>query len=93
MVQAQNPQEAHRRGYNDGSQMAEQMRWKGTPIGHLSKGSYYDPDRQFHAAYDDGFKQAMNAASRVEWTMPRDRQSLGKPQNIIVGAKGLLSAL
>jgi len=72
MMRAQNPQEAYKRGYADGSRMAEQMRWKGTPIGCVLKGSCYEPDGEFHAAYDDGFKQAMNAASRVEWTLPKE---------------------
>jgi len=71
MVRTQNSQEAYKRGYADGSRMAEQMRWQGTPIGHVLKGSCYEPDGEFHAAYDDGFKQAMDAASRVEWTLPK----------------------
>ena len=70
MVQAQNPQEAYEKGYADGSRMAEQMRWQGTPIGNMLKGSCYDPDRHFHAAYNDGFRRAMDAASRVEWSFP-----------------------
>jgi hypothetical protein len=70
MMQAQTPQEAYERGYADGSRMAEHMRWQGTPIGNILKGSCYDPDRHFHDAYDDGFKRAMDAASRVEWSFP-----------------------
>jgi hypothetical protein len=91
MAQAQNSQEAYQRGYADGSRMAEQMRWKGTPIGFLFKGSCYAPDGEFHAAYDDGFKQAMNAASRVEWTLPQDTTTSGGHGGII-GPKSWLSA-
>jgi hypothetical protein len=71
--------------------MAEQMRWKGTPIGSLFKGSCYDPDGEFHAAYDDGFKQAMNAASRVEWTLPQDTTSSGSHRGV-AETKSWLSA-
>jgi hypothetical protein len=70
MADSRNPQEAYRRGYTDGSRMAEQMRWQGTPIGNILKGMRYQPDQEFRAAYDDGFRQAMHAASRVEWTLP-----------------------
>ena len=59
MVQAQSPREAYENGYADGSRMAEQMRWRGTPIGNMLTGSRYTPDGRFPAAYDDGFKQAM----------------------------------
>ncbi len=72
MVRTPSPQEAYKKGYADGSRMAEQMRWQGTPIGNVLKGSCYEPDRDFHAAYDDGFKQAMDAASRVEWHFPKE---------------------
>lgn len=91
MVRTQNAQEAYQKGYADGSRMAEQMRWKGTPIGFLLKGSCYEPDGEFHAAYDDGFKHAMNAASRVEWTVPQDTISSDKHRDN-TGSKSWLSA-
>jgi hypothetical protein len=91
MERAQNHQEAYQRGYADGSRMAEQMRWKGTPIGFLFKGSCYDPDGEFHAAYDDGFKQAMNAASRIEWTLPKDTAPSSR-HGSVTGSKSWLSA-
>src|SRR5215471_305966 len=70
MGQARSPREAYENGYADGSRMAEEMRWRGTPIGNMLKGSCYAPDGHFPAAYDDGFKQAMDAACRVEWSFP-----------------------
>lgn len=90
MVHARNPQEAYQQGYSDGSRMAEQMRWRGTPIGNLLKGSCYQPDNEFRAAYDDGFKQAMDAASRVEWTLPAGPAAIERLQTPEV--KGWLSA-
>ena len=90
MVHARNPQEAYQQGYADGSRMAEQMRWQGTPIGNVFKGSCYQPDHEFRAAYDDGFKQAMHAASRVEWTLPVGAASVEHLNT--VGPKRWLSA-
>ena len=75
MGQVQNPQEAYAKGYADGLRMAEQMRWQGTPIGNILKGSCYNPDRHFHADYNDGFKHAMDAACRVEWSFPEGATS------------------
>jgi hypothetical protein len=63
-------QEAFEKGYTDGLSTAEKMRWQGTPIGNLLKGSPYRPDGDFPVAYATGFKQAMEEASRVEWTPP-----------------------
>jgi hypothetical protein len=91
MAQAQNPREAYENGYADGLRMAEQMRWQGTPIGNMLKGACYTPDRYFHAAYDDGFKQAMDAACRVEWSFP-ERTPGSLKQLGTVGAKRWLSA-
>jgi len=91
MVQTRNPQEAYQQGYADGSRMAEQMRWQGTPIGNVLKGPCYKPDHEFRAAYDDGFKQAMYAASRVEWTFPSGTASSAEQLNT-VGSKRWLSA-
>ncbi len=48
--------------------MAEKMRWQGTPIGNFLKGSPYRPDENYHTAYDEGFRRAMEDASRGNWT-------------------------
>jgi hypothetical protein len=58
--------------------MAEKMRWQGTPIGNLLKGSSYRPDPDYPAEYDEGFRHAMEDASRTEWMPPRDQKLLGK---------------
>jgi hypothetical protein len=65
-------QEAYEKGYADGLSMAEQMRWQGTPIGTLLKGTRYRPDQDYRVAYNTGFKHAMTAAHRVEWALPAD---------------------
>lgn len=91
MVQARSPREAYEDGYADGSRMAEQMRWQGTPIGNMLKGSCYSPDRHFHAAYDDGFKHAMDAACRVEWSFPAGSSHAVEPPGT-VGSRRWLSA-
>jgi hypothetical protein len=72
------PLEAFEQGYSDGVSMAEKMRWQGTPIGNLLKGSPYQPDKDFPAAYETGFKQAMEEASRVEWTPPQREKRLSE---------------
>ncbi len=90
MVHARNSQEAYQHGYADGSRMAEQMRWQGTPIGNVFKGLCYQPDQEFRAAYDDGFQQAMYAASRVEWTLPAGTTAV--EQLHTTGSKRWLSA-
>lgn len=91
MAQAQSPREAYENGYADGSRMAEQMRWRGTPIGNLLKGSCYTPDEHFPTAYDDGFKRAMDAACRVEWSFPIGASPSAEPPET-VGSKRWLSA-
>ena len=90
MVQMQSPQEAYAKGYADGLRMAEQMRWQGTPIGNILKGSCYNPDRYFHAEYNDGFKHAMDAACRVEWSFPAEEATSDHLRT--VGPKRWLSA-
>lgn len=65
-----NPQEAYESGYTDGAFMAEQMRWQGTPIGDFLKGSSYRPDEKHRTMYDEGFKRAMQDASRGNWSPP-----------------------
>jgi hypothetical protein len=54
--------------------MAEKMRWRGTPIGNLLKGSSYRPDGNYRAAYNEGFRQAMKDASRGEWVSPEEEE-------------------
>lgn len=68
-----NLQAAYEKGYADGLCMAEKMRWQGTPIGDFLKGSSYRPERQYRAAYDKGFRHAMQDAYRVEWALPQYR--------------------
>jgi len=72
---AQQPAEAYTQGYTDGLRMAEKMRWQGTPIGNVLKGSPYRPDRDYRVAYDQGFRQAMEDASRPEWIPPGEEES------------------
>jgi len=69
MRTAKNPQEAYRSGYVDGLRMAKKLRWQGTFLASLLKGSRYRPDRDYRAEYDEGFRQAMKDAS-TEWKPP-----------------------
>jgi hypothetical protein len=78
MVMVQNPRDAFEKGYADGRCMAEKMRWQGTPIGNVLKGSSYRPDPAYHAAYAEGFRHAMEEACRPEWTAPREPKLLEK---------------
>lgn len=64
------PQEAYEKGYTDGASMAERMRWRGTPIGDFLRGSLYQPDENHRSAYNEGFKRAMEEASRGGWRPP-----------------------
>jgi hypothetical protein len=68
MTMTKSSQGAYENGYADGVLMAEKMRWQGTPIGNFLKGSPYRPDENYHTAYDEGFKRAMEDASRGNWT-------------------------
>lgn len=72
---ARNSTEAYAQGYTDGQCMAEKMRWQGTPIGNLLKGSPYRPDRDYRVAYDEGFRQAMEDASWPAWIPPGEEES------------------
>ncbi len=67
---AKNSQQAYRNGYVDGLRMAKKMKWHGTFLGNLLIGSSYRPDREYREEYDEGFRQAMEDASAVEWTPP-----------------------
>ena len=67
---AKNSQQAYRNGYGDGLRMAKKMKWHGTFLGNLLLGSGYRPDREYREEYDEGFRQAMEDASAVEWTPP-----------------------
>ena len=69
----QNAKEAYDKGYTDGVSMAEQMRWQGTPIGNILKGTRYHPEETYRTAYDEGFRHAMIEAHRIEWTPPPNR--------------------
>ncbi|MGE0824756.1 MAG: hypothetical protein AB7G75_36245 [Candidatus Binatia bacterium] len=69
-------QDAYQKGYDDGCRMAEQMRWQGTPIGNVLKGSRYDPDPEFPGVYADGFAHAMAGASRLEWQLLKEKNEL-----------------
>ena len=71
----QHVKEAYDKGYADGVSMAEQMRWQGTPIGNILKGTRYQPEETYRAAYDEGFRHAMIEAHRIEWTPPTSRNA------------------
>lgn len=66
----QSPGQAYRNGYADGLRMAKKIRWQSTFIGTLLKGSCYRPSEKHRAEYDEGFKQAMEDTSAVEWLPP-----------------------
>ena len=66
---AQSPGEAYEKGYADGLCLAEKMRWQGAPIGDLLKRFPRYPEQRYSAAYEEGFKQAMEDAGRLEWTL------------------------
>ena len=68
---AKSPKAAYRKGYADGLRMARRIRWQGTLVGILLRGARYQPDRDYRAEYDKGFRQAMEDTSVVEWTPPR----------------------
>ena len=87
---AQNAQEAYEQGYADGLSMAEQMRWQGTPIGTLLKGSRYRPDQNYRVAYNIGFKHAMIASHRVEWAPPGDEETVYQKTGFPSSPHGLL---
>ena len=72
----QNAKEAYDKGYTDGVSMAEQMRWQGTPIGNILKGTRYHPEETDRVAYDEGFRHAMTEAHRIEWTPPSNRDKV-----------------
>lgn len=69
---AKSPGQAYRNGYADGLRMAKKVRWQGTFIGALLKGSYYRPGEAYRVEYDTGFKQAMEDTSAVEWLPPEE---------------------
>ena len=87
---AQNAQEAYEQGYADGLSMAEQMRWQGTPIGTLLKGSRYRPAQDYRGAYNAGFKHAMTASHRIEWVPPADEESAYQKAGFLSSSHGLL---
>lgn len=64
----QHSEEAYEKGYTDGLCLAEKMRWQGTPIGDLLRRFPHHSERRDSAAYEDGFRQAMADAGRLEWT-------------------------
>ena len=80
----QNAKEAYDQGYADGVSMAEQMRWQGTPIGNILKGTRYQPEAPYHAAYDDGFRHAMTKAHRIEWTPPPNRDEAPQRRGMVI---------
>jgi hypothetical protein len=65
------PQEAYRKGYADGLRMAKKLRWQGTFIGNLLRSANYRPGRNYRAEYAEGFKQAMDDTSVVDWKPPQ----------------------
>lgn len=69
---AQSSTEAYAKGYADGLSMAEKMRWQGTPIGNLLSRFSPSPEPLYHAAYEEGFAQAMVASSRIEWLFAKE---------------------
>jgi len=72
---AKTPGQAYRDGYTDGLHMAKKMRWQGTLLGTLLKGSHYRPGEKYRAEYDEGFKQAMEDTSAVVWFPPEGSES------------------
>lgn len=80
----QNAEEAYKKGYTDGVSMAEQMRWQGTPIGNLLKGTRYHPEEAHRVAYDEGFRHAMVEAHRIEWTPPANREEISQQRSMVV---------
>jgi len=69
---AKSPEEAYRKGYAHGLRLAKKLRWHGTLIGSLLRGASYRPDRDYRAVYEEGFRQAMDDTSVVEWTPPAE---------------------
>lgn len=67
----QNPQETYRKGYADGLCLAEKMRWQGTPIGDLLRRFPRLSEQPDDAAYEEGFKQAMEDMGRLEWMLSK----------------------
>jgi hypothetical protein len=63
--------DAYRRGYTDGLRVAKKIRWQRSLIGTLWKGASYRPDPDYFAEYDEGFRQAMEDMSAVEWSPPQ----------------------
>lgn len=68
-LMVQYPEGAYEKGYADGLCLAEKMRWQGTPIGDLLRRFPHHPERRKSAAYEEGFRQAMEDAGRLEWTV------------------------
>ncbi len=64
----QHSEGAYEKGYADGLGLAEKMRWQGTPIGDLLRRFPHHSERRPSAAYEEGFRQAMEDAGRLEWT-------------------------
>jgi hypothetical protein len=87
ITQRKTPQDAYQKGYVDGLRMAEQMRWQGTPIGNVLKGSCYAPDPDFPGVYADGFAQAMVGASRVEWDVFREKNQIRGAQETLASKR------
>jgi hypothetical protein len=69
---AKGARDAYRRGYTDGLRVAKKIRWQRSLIGTLWKGASYRPDPDYVAEYDEGFRQAMEDMSAVEWSPPQD---------------------
>lgn len=65
----QSPGEAYERGYTDGLCLAEKMRWQGNPISDLLKRFPHHAEQRSSAAYEEGFKQAMEDAGRLDRTL------------------------
>jgi hypothetical protein len=85
---AKGARDAYRRGYTDGLRVAKKIRWQRSLIGTLWKGASYRPDRpdpDYIAEYDEGFRQAMEDMSAVEWSPPQTRAKADE------GAQGVIA--
>jgi hypothetical protein len=80
----QNAKAAYDKGYTDGVSVAEQMRWQGTPIGNVLRGTRYHPEETYRAAYDEGFRHAMTEAHRIEWTPPPRRDEASQRGRMVI---------
>jgi hypothetical protein len=68
---AKGARDAYRKGYSDGLRVAKKIHWQRSLIGALWKGASYRPDPDYFVEYDEGFRQAMEDLSAVQWSPPQ----------------------